>query len=291
MGIESAVTDGILHFSTGIVISLVDYTTYRIVNPKEKRIEKKQEFLTSLDKILEAQEPKPGDTGSLKQVNTDSVQYAIHVEAAKRYLKEEGLIKYDLNLFGKIREFIHSLIHDEKINNLSNPQKLGVAVGLEIVYDSLFGFNYYTQVVKESPIAALSRNIYQVPLLFSGLWVGHQMRNAVDWLSTSSEERKLNKIIRKSVKVTPIVDMVLNYKAPENIKEELADHGFQFYATQMTRSGKSIYHRFLKYAQEVSHSTAETARYIANYGERKRQEEAEQKEKRLARFQEITKGK
>ncbi|MGA1869946.1 MAG: hypothetical protein ACMUJM_15540 [bacterium] len=278
----SITADALGHLGGGIVISLLDYATYRIANQQEARIARKKECIKSIDVLLEAEKQEP-DIENTAEVGKDSVQYALNVEAVKEYLNTYGLIKLELPLLKKIKGFFKALLYNEKINKLTALQKLGVALGAEIIYDSLFGFSYYTHILKQSPIAAISRNLYQIPALFAGLLVGNAIKGILDWISTSKEEKHLTETIKELVKQTPIVDIVVNYQAPENVKEELVMKGIKLYGSKLTQKGAIAYQRLRNMAAEAADS-------VAHYTENYEKEYTIKSEYIKSRFDELTKG-
>ncbi len=316
MAIETVLTDALAHGGSGIALSLLDFVTSKVANPKAARLEQKRECLTSIEVLLDsesAQEeptPNPSQEGnrsgqdaraprestpdpSLRQahdtaqegnyvVSKDSVEYAQHVTAIRDYLRSSGLVKLQLPFVRRIKNGARNLIFHEKINGLSNLQKLGVAIGVEVLYDSVFGFHYYTNVLKKSPVAAIVLNLYQIPAFWVGLWLGNGIKKFIDIMITPRDEKKLDKAIRQLINDTKIVEIIVNYTPPEVVQSNLAEKGIEMYTSQLTRAGQSAF----KHLKQL----AETARETAGDMLSSSQKHEEEKEERRKRFDELTKG-
>ncbi len=287
MAIETILTDALAHGGSGIVLSLLDFVTSKVANPKAARLEQKKKCLTSIEVLLDsesAQEeptPNPSQEGNYV-VSKDSVEYAQHVTAIRDYLRSSGLVKLQLPFVRRIKNGARNLIFHEKINGLSNLQKLGVAIGVEVLYDSVFGFHYYTNVLKKSPVAAIVLNLYQIPAFWVGLWLGNGIKKFIDIMITPRDEKKLDKAIRQLINDTKIVEIIVNYTPPEVVQSSLAEKGIEMYTSQLTRAGQSAF----KHLKQL----AETARETAGDMLSSSQKHEEEKEERRKRFDELTKG-
>jgi len=131
-------------------------------------LEEKKHCLSSIEILLDSEAPENAANPSYA-IAKNSVQYAEHISAVRNYLQSSGLVKFKLPLFEKIKKGIKNLIFQEKINGLSCLQKLWVALGVEALYDILFGFHYYTNVLQRHPVAAIAVNLYQIPAFWLGL--------------------------------------------------------------------------------------------------------------------------
>ncbi len=69
-------------------------------------------------------------------------------------------------------------MRDEKINGLTNLQKLGVAAGVEVLYDTIFRVSLLYKCVKDTAFATIMVNIYQIPSFWVGLWLGNGLKNS-----------------------------------------------------------------------------------------------------------------
>ena len=156
MALESLVTDGMAHIGSGIALSLLDFITSKVANPKTVRLDRKKHCLAAIEILLDTESPQtPSESDESEEapvethsIAKDSVQYAEHIATVRDYLRSSGLVKLQLPLVQRIKNSVRNLIFHEKINNLSNLQKLGVAIGVEVLYDTLFGFYYYTSILK-----------------------------------------------------------------------------------------------------------------------------------------------
>lgn len=300
MGLESIATDGFLHFTSGVVVSFLDYGTTRLTGSSEERINNKKECIMSIEKILDGtgfkansedtQNEDAQETEEIVNKNNvttpETLQYAMNVETVKDYLNSSGKVKFNQPIYKRILNFFPNLIKHEKINNLSWRKKLLFATGFEVIYDSIFGFNYYTNIVGESPIAALSRNMYQIPLFAFGLLTGNGAKKVVGWFATPKEERMLDKTINKLLRETPILDVVVTYKTPENVQKELKNKGLKVYSSRLTGTGKSAVKGLLNFAGK----SEELAGYFSKYKKKKEESYLKSKEERKKIFDEITKN-
>ena len=271
MPIDTMLMDATGHFFGGVGLAVADYMSSRALNPKSKRVEEKKECMESIELLLDAE-----TNGDMPK---DSKQYVLNIQNVRDYLVGSGMAKMELPWTERTSNFFRSLFVDEKINNLTWRQKLAVAVGAELIYDSLIGFRYYTDVLQESPIAALARNLYQIPVMFAGLVVGKGVTNVVDWFLTSSEERQMDKTIKQLLKETPILDVITNYTPSEQVQQELKGSGVKDKVYELTGAGKD-------YARKAAAAVGS----VLNYRERRQQREAEEDAGRQARFNDLTKG-
>ena len=297
--------DGLLHFGAGVALSWADYATYRAIHRKTDRMERKTACLESIDLLLDADSPElePAEAGTVEKnpsagkekqaaaesgqekdvaktrLDKGSVQYALNVDQVKNYFIEEGVIKKDLPFSQKLKHFFRSLLFEERLNNLSAGGKLIFATAAEFLYDSLFGIRYYTQVRKESPLASLANNIYQIPAFFAGLWLGNLVKKGFDWFR-SSDEKKIDRTINKLVRNTDIVDLVLTYSPPDAVKTELEKQGVRDYAAKLTSAGRSRLEKMGKNVQELVYKMT----HVRELREKKHEEESR---KIRSRFEEI----
>jgi hypothetical protein len=291
MALEQLANDAMAHFGGGITVALVDYVSFIATNPKEERIAKRQECVKSIELVLDNTVKQPDQNQPVAFVEKDSLQYAKNVETVRKYFMENGKLKMQLPFGQRFRNAMRNLMYQERINNLGNVQKLGVAAALEFGYDSvLFGSTYYTHIMKVSPIAALATNLYQIPMFFAGLWTGNIIKKGVNWFVKSGDEKKLDRTIDKLTKETPILDLVLQYKAPEQIQQQLKAQGVDYHVPQLTMSGKTLYKSVGKFAGKFAESTAAAADSIIHYGQRQEEERKAKKEEAKKTFDELTKG-
>jgi hypothetical protein len=283
MALDALLIDGLVHGVAGVTLSVIDYTTSRFTNPKEDRIARKKQHIESIEALLDAEN---GEEGSAAK---DSAEYAVHVQHVREYLHETGVIKAaPASFIDRMKHGLSSFWKHEKINNLSTGQKVSVAVGAEVVGDTMVGLGWYTSI--GGPMAAFARNIYQIPAFFAGLVMGKYVCGAVDWFVTSSDERDLDKTRRALVKETAVVDVVLNYEAPEQVVQELERRGISLYTTQLTRAGAGLYKKLAHVAGTVVDGVRTAADSVVNYSERRERENEEVARKRKDRFDELTRG-
>ena len=126
-----------------------------------------------------------------------------------------------------IKNYLKGLRRGEFINPLSPWNKFFLAIGLEVIYDTLLGRSSYRDA-GQSPLVAFAYNIYQIPAFWAGLMLGSGIRWLVNFVSTPSEERKLTKEIQRRVRGTNILDIVQNYEPSEDIEKQLSLKGVSF---------------------------------------------------------------
>ncbi|GAK57280.1 hypothetical protein U27_04245 [Candidatus Vecturithrix granuli] len=304
MAIESLFTDALAHAGSGIVLALADFVSSRVANPKAGRLERKKQCLVSIDALLDSEPAQQVQTAAESSTNTkqtetpappaeerhpipkDSLEYAKHINVVRNYLTSSGLAKLKLPLFERVKQWFASLIRDEKINGLTNLQKLGVAAGVEVLYDTIFGFHYYTAVLQYSPFATIMVNLYQIPSFWAGLWLGNGLKKFINLLISSSDEKKLDKAIQGLLQRTNIVDVVVNYEAPEQIRNNLLEQGISLSASQLTRVGQSAFAHLKHFAT----SARDTADDVLNYPQKQAERREQEREDRKKRFDDLTRG-
>jgi hypothetical protein len=55
MALEALITDGIAHAGAGVALSLLDFITYKLTNPKARRLEQKKECLRAIEALLDTE--------------------------------------------------------------------------------------------------------------------------------------------------------------------------------------------------------------------------------------------
>lgn len=304
MAIESLFTDVMAHAGSGIVLALADFVSSRAANPRAARLERKKQCLVSIDALLDSepaqQAPATAESSPEQEqsetlsppaveghpISKDSLEYAQHINVVRNYLTSSGLAKLKLPLFERVKQWFASLVRDEKINGLTNLQKLGVAAGVEILYDTIFGFHYYTTVLQYSPFATIMVNIYQIPSFWAGLWLGNGLKKFINLLISSSDEKKLDKAIQELLQKTSIVEIVVNYEAPEELRHSLLEQGISLSASQLTRVGQSAFAHLKHFAASARY----TADDVLNYPQKQEERREQEREDRKKRFDDLTKG-
>jgi hypothetical protein len=293
MALETYVWDGIGHAAAGVTFSVLDYVTYQLTNPKAKRINDKEACVGSIDLILDNTDKSDGDVPA-----NDAMEYAMNIKSIREYMSTAGYVKLDHPFLERMKFGIISIASHEKINNSSLRQKAWFTLGMEIGYDSLIGLGYYMNVMRQSPLSAFALNCYQIPCFYTGLLIGNQFKKIFNWFMTSRDERKLGRTIKNLIEQTPIIDIIIKYEPSPELKEQLGDSGFEFYSAKLTQTGDALYRRLKKVASSVQQITGnvmtvtkDAAQEIITYPERKRQQEEEDRQKRLKRFDEHVKGK
>jgi hypothetical protein len=344
MALETVITDGIAHAGAGVALSLLDFITYKLANPKARRLEHKKECLRAIETLLDTEksqeitadeeegktpisgkdsEKAPAETEEIEQTSTDSkdsekvsaeeqpsdislphskgelptpdpsqadsslmgnlekdsMQYAEQVATVRDYLRTSGIVKLQVPVFDKIKDGLRNLVFHEKVNSLSNTQKLGVAFGIEVLYDILFDFQYRA-------VTGIAASLYQIPAFFVGLWFGNGLKKFVGLLMTSADERKLEKTIQQLLDETPVVDIIVNYVPSEKVKNDLAERGIDVYMSQLTRAGKGAY----KHLQQIAETAKSTADDVMQFAQKHEEKEQQEREERRKRFDELTKG-
>lgn len=290
--IEFLMTDMGKHYAAGLTVSMLDYTTYKLRNGKEKRIKEKRECLESIERLLDSETGTStgSDNTSENVIEKNSKQYATNVESVKDYLRKEGKVKFELPLIQKIKDGYRHMVNNEWLNNMSNKERLGWSIGLEFI-DTAVGFGYYMFVQGESPWAGFAYNAWQIPSFFGGLWTGAVIRKPIDWIMTSKEEREMIKTIDQALKETPILDIVMNYNPSEQVRGELKEEGINMYGAKLTGAGKNVYTSFQKYTGTVVDYAKEAKDAVTGFNERRKEREEAENQKRLDRFDEITRNK
>lgn len=287
MVFEGLVIDALTHVGFGFSVATLDYAVYRIANPKPKRIEEKTEVLKSIDVLLGSQESSPENPHPIPQ---DSYQYSANIDIVKNYLIRTGVIKQDLPFAQRWKERTRKLIYDERINNMSAPQKWGAAIGIELLGDTIIGLGYYMQVIKVSPGGAFLLNLYQIPCFRLGMWKGNLAKRGFHWITTSSDEKKLDKTLQQLMKETPIVDIVLQYKPSDKVIEEYQQQGTPVYQARLTQAGKNAYRGMKRIVLDIASTTSTVAHDLMAIPEKRREIEAQRKEAAKHRFDDLTKG-
>lgn len=343
MALEALITDGIAHAGAGVALSLLDFITYKLANPKARRLEQKKECLRAIEALLDTEKsqestadedeektpitgedsetvlaeteeieqaspdsedseevsaeeqssdtplatlkgglPQEGDTplpplkGGLRK---DSMEYAEQVTTVRDYLRTSGIVKLQLPVLDRMKDGLRNLIFHEKINTLSNVQKLGVAFGVEVLYDILFDFQHRA-------VTGIAASLYQIPAFFVGLWVGNGVKKVINLFLISGDERKIDKTIQQLMTETPIVDIIVKYVPSEQVKSDLAERGIEVYMTQLTRAGKGAY----KHLQKIAETAKSTADDVIHFAQKHEEKEKQEQEERRKRFDELTKG-
>lgn len=294
MALETLFTDAMAHTASGIALSLLDFTTSKVANPKTVRLEHKKRCLVSIERLLDTENPQQqivteedeSSSVELQILSKDSIEYAEHIAIVRNYLQSSGLVKLQLPFVQRMKNGVKNLIFYEKINNLSNLQKLGVAIGVEVLYDTLFGFYYYTSILKQSPVAAIAVNLYQIPAFWLGLWLGNGIKKFIDVIITPGEEKKVDRTIQQLLQETNIVKIIVSYQPPESIQRSLAEKGLEIYTSQLTRVGQGAFQHFRQLAETAKDAADDVLKYPQKQTE-KREKEREQRRKR---FDDLTKG-
>ncbi len=306
MALETLLTDGLVHVGAGIGLAMLDFLTYRVGNPKDERLKRKTKCLAAIEVLLDTENslapspqpsfdatikeeqeeptPTPSQEGNDEEVHVaskDSVEYAGHVTAVCDYLRSSGIVKLELPLLERIKDGFRNLIFHEKINGFTNLQKLGVAIGVEVVFDIAVGL--YRSAV---PITALAKSLYQIPTLWIGLWLGNGIKKFLDIMTTSAEERKFDKAIQQLLQDTNIVEIIVKYTPPEGVQKNLFEQGINLSTTQLTQFGKGAF----THLKQLAETAKETAEDVLNYSQKKEEQQEQEREERKKRFDELTKG-
>jgi hypothetical protein len=305
MAIEIIVTDGIAHAGVGVVLSLLDFFTYKLANPKARRMEQKKACLQAIEILLDTEKPQatkaiaepPSDTppanlegepdsppteeGSpqSEKLQKDSTEYAEQIATVRDYLRTSGIVKLQLPVLARLKDSLRNLVFHEKINNLSNVQKLGVAFGVEVLYDILFDFHLQA-------VAGIAASLYQIPAFFIWLWVGNGVKKVINFLIAPGDEKKIDTTIQQLLRDTPIVDIIVKYVPSEKVKSDLAERGIQVYMSQLTQAGKGAY----KHLRQIAETAKSAAGDVIHFAQKQEEKEQQEREERQKRFDELTKG-
>ena len=291
MAFETLLSDGMAHTGAGIALALLDFITSKVANPKRARLEQKKRCLEAIEVLLDTEKsPQLISTEGDQEENgvdvhtvpRDSVQYAEHVATVREYLRSSGLVKLQLPLFQKIKDGVKSVLVHEKINDLSNLQKLGVAIGVELLYGVVFGF----YILKQNPVAVIAANLYQIPAFWLGLWVGNGLKTFINLLITPGEEKKLDRMIQQLLQQTDIVKIIVAYQPPEEVQRRFAEKGLEIYTSQLTRVGQNAF----KNLKQLAESAKDAADDVLNFPQKHAEQETQKQEERRKRFDDLTKG-
>lgn len=289
MAIELMLTDAVAHAGAGVALALLDYLSSKLANPKDARMARKRQCLQSIDALLDAEEPTPPDSqgeAERRVLPKDSVEYAGHIANVQAFLCSSGLARLQVPLWQRIKSGARSVIADEKINGLSMMQKLFVAIGAEVLYEVVFGFYHATQILKQSPAAAIAANLYQIPAFWFGLWAGGVLKTLINLLVTPYEEKQADRMIRKLLDETNIVNVIVNYRTPETLKTGLAERGLDVSAAQLTRMGQGAFRQLRQFAETAKQATDD----VLHYPQKQAEKEQQAQEERRKRFDDLTKG-
>jgi hypothetical protein len=280
----SYASDAIAHFIAGIFFSLLDYITSKLSNRKADRLEALKECLVSIDALL-GPEPAEGQPPAAA-IDPTSIQYALNVHTVKEYFIRSGIIKENVPLAEKIGGFFRN----EKLNNLTFLQKVYVTLGIESL-DTFIGMGYYAAYMHASPVVSFVFNFYQMPLFLAGLYVGkYLIRNPIEWITTGGEERKMRKAIENAAKNTPVVGLVLTYKPPEQVANDLSAQGKRFTGAMLTARGKNLYRKIQIVASSVGDTAKKVTESVTGYAQQQSQKAAQEKQAAKDKFNDLTKG-
>jgi len=199
----------------------------------------------------------------------NSVQYRANIAEVLDYLKRTGLIELNSSFLENIQDDFKSFLFNEKINGMTDIQKLELSSGIEILYDILFELRYYA-------IEGLTRDLYQVPLFFIGLRLGNVIKKIADLLINPSEESELDDTIRNLIEETAITDIVVNYEMSNLETDE----------SELILTGKDLY-QHTKLAAEAAKKAAKRA---VRYKKLQKEKEKRKRESRRKRFKDTIKG-
>ena len=290
MAFEFFVSDALAHTGAGVALSLLDFISAKLANPKAARLERKQQCLAAIEVLLDTETPPKTERISggeeetpKKEVFTvakDSVEYAEYVTQVRDYLRSSGLVKLQVPLFQRIKGGVRSLLLHEKINGLSKLQKLWVALGFEVLYAALAGF------FSQNFVAAVASGLYRIPAFWLGLWLGGGLKSFINLIVTPKEEKKLDRTIEALLQETRIAEIIVQYQAPEQVQRSLSEKGLEIYGSQLTRAGQSAFSQIKKIAE----SAKDAADDVLNYPQKQEEKHTQEQEERRKRFDELTKG-
>lgn len=273
--------DAASHFAAGIGLSVLDYGIQKKMAPKEERIEQKKECIEAIVNILDSNDEKLQG-----QLDPKSVQYAHNISTVREYLTGTNQLALDQGVVKNTADSVNRFFTRERLAHLSPKGLFKAALGLEIA-DSVVGMGYYMYVAKQSPIIAITDNLWEMPSLYAGLLVGRQVRNGINWALISGEERELNKTINQSLIGTPILDFVSNYEPTQEVLEETSDFDV---GVRLTGAGKGIYKKLEKAGTLVTGAARDAVDYVANSGDRAQAREEERLDNVKKSFDKHTDG-
>ena len=107
MALEALITDGIAHAGAGVALSLLDFITYKLTNPKTRRLEQKKECLQAIEALLDTEklqektadedeektpitgedsEKAPTETEEIEQASTESEDSEEHTNLGHAHI-------------------------------------------------------------------------------------------------------------------------------------------------------------------------------------------------------------
>lgn len=283
MAIEAVVSEAVAHAGVGIVLAVADFLTAQFTNPTASRIQQKTRYVQAIDRILDA-ESAPSELPTSVPAKA-SVEYAEQIGMVRDYLRRAGLVTLQAPFFQRVKDGFRHLLAHEKINTLAALPKLGIAAALEIVYDVVFEF-------QRRGAAGIAASLYQIPALFAGLWAGTWLNKLLNLFMSSADERKLDHTLNTLLKETAIVDIVMAYEPPEAVQAELDSRGLNLYVSRLTRAGKGAYthlQHLAENAKDAAESVRDAAGDIASFPQKQQEHDAQEREARRKRFDELTK--
>ena len=276
VSLEQITTDAMVHFGAGVFVSTADYLTVRWHGDNETQLEENNRCVDSMVRVLEANDeiPVPEDE---EPISKDSLQYHQNMLAIQDYLETHNINRERQPAYKRLASWFKSIGRKEKINHLPKGKQLWLfALGAEMT-DTLVGMGgYYLQVMEESPLGSFWNNIYEVPSFWAGLVTGRAVRHVGQALRPR-ELKKSEKNINNLLRETPILDYVVAYTPPPAVKDAMRDDGRDVKEYRLTAAGKSLF-------KKVSGAAENVTGYFS------RENDESERQKRIDRFREITRG-
>lgn len=254
MAFESLIADALGHAGGGVVFALADHILYRAANPAADRLERKRAALEAMERILDA-DPALGE-GPREAAARTPGEFARDVATVRDHLVATGRLRRQGSGARRLLESLRTLTRRERINPLSPMGKLGVATLLELLYDSGFWMGFYAHEWQMSPIAAFSTNLYQIPCFWAGLVAGAWLCAGPARLFRPREERRMDGAIEELLRETPILERVVRYETPAEVRTELEAGAETAASARLTRGGR----RMLAAAERAAQRLSQAAR-------------------------------
>ncbi|MBS3143011.1 hypothetical protein J4464_06500 [Candidatus Woesearchaeota archaeon] len=290
MGLQDIVANCTLHAGFGFGVGMLDYATHRYMNNPEHREAYKTRVVEALTGILRANSVGLAE-GEHAPYTPDSVEYARDMDTARSYLRDIGLIRTKRTFWQGVKELpqiVSSAVRDEKVNDLGFRSKLILASVVEIAYDWFHEWGALTEK-GDQPIKSVAMTPLQIMSFVGGMYLGKGVGYVWNFSFRSSVERDLDSSIKGLLKAeitdVSLVELVTKYAPSEEVREAAQS---TFSPAKVTVAGK----RMAKQAASAFSSASDSLRDHLDFSKRAAEaarKEEEERQKRKARFDELTK--
>jgi hypothetical protein len=262
----------------GLLISVLDFVRVYRRQKHQAQTHTARHCLEEIEYVL--------DVNSQRQA-CDAERYHNAIMLIRRYLDDRKLIRFDLQLLQRAKQYLSDIPAREVINRLSLTGLLVLAFGLEFIYDFLFGFHLAAEQ-GVGLISATIANLYQAPVLFAGLWSGRKLITMVKWILLESQMREVERVIGDCIKNTALMDLVVSYEPDQSLlREGLAE--VEKIRVMLTRAGRRVSKTIGDIGQQVSEKAKELGETVVNYSEQQQEKQRQDAQQRKSKFDGLTK--